>query len=115
MSITLAERDKLIIAYKDELENLKDFIQSHYLTLKDKTNPYLNQTKLDYQTYLKTIQTQSDQCIYQLHSILEYINEHFKDINDDTTLSELQFNFKKIYDEILKKQKRTKQIDTVIK
>ncbi len=115
MSITLAERDKMIIAYKDELENLKDFIQSHYLTLKDKTNPYLNQTKLDYETYLKTVQTQSDQCINQLHSILEYINEHFKDINDDTTLSELQFNFKKIYDEILKKQKRTKQIDTVIK
>lgn len=115
MSITLAERDKLIITYKEELERLKDFIQSHYLILKNKTNPYLNQTKLDYQTYLKSVQTESDQCIYQLNSILEYINEHFKDINNDTTLSELQFNFKKIYDEILKKQKRTKQIDTVIK
>ncbi len=113
-NITLAERDKLIVSYNDELDHLKDFIQTHYLTLKDNTNPYLNQTKLDYQTYLKTIQSQSDQCIYQLHSILEYINQHFQDINDDTTLSELQFNFKKIYDEIQKKQKSTQRIDKVI-
>jgi hypothetical protein len=113
MNLTLAERDQLMIAYKDELKNLKDFIQSHYLILKKNTNPYLNQTKLDYETYLKTIQTEDDKCIFHLHSILEYINENFEKIDDYTTLNELQFNFKKIYDEILKKTKpQNKQIDT---
>lgn len=114
MNLTLAERDKLIISYNDELQNLKEFIQSHYLTLKDNTNPYLNQTKLDYAKYLKTIQTEDDKCIHHLHSILEYINEHFEKIDDDTTLNELQFNFKKIYNEILKKQKHTQEIDNTL-
>lgn len=110
MNITLAERDKLIIIYKDELERLKQFIQSHYLTLKDNTNPYLNQTKLDYETYLKSIRTENEQCIYHLHTILEYINEHFQDIDNETKLADLQFNFKQIYKEILKKQKSTEQL-----
>jgi hypothetical protein len=114
MNITLAERDKLIVSYNDELENLKQFIQSHYLTLKDNKNPYLKQTKLDYETYLNSIRTESDQCIHHLQTILEYINEHFQNIDNETTLADLQFNFKKIYDEILKKQKITQQIDTVI-
>ncbi len=110
MNITLAERDKLLISYKDELEHLKHFIQSHYLTLKDNTNPYLNQTKLDYETYLKSIRTESDQCIYHLHTILEYMNDHFQDIDNETVLADLQFNFKKIYEEILKKQKANEQL-----
>lgn len=114
MNLTLAERDQLILTYNDELKNLKNFIQSHYLTLKNNTNPYLNQTKLDYQTYLKTIQTEDDKCMFHLQSILEYIHENFQNIEDETTINELQFNFKKIYDEILKKQKSNKQIDTII-